>query len=378
MSRFHRRQTTLGRGGPRLVLLCWVTLLWLWCGGSSFPAEAATPVDDQGLAWPAKYLVVSEVTTLSTRFGLIQARLYRPDGLSDAPALVLVHGIHKDGMDEARLKTFAQSLAATGLLVLTPQVPSLADYRIEKSAVEVIGWSAQTLQRRIHRRVGVLGLSFAGGLCLVAAADRRFAPSIGYVVAVGAHDDLERVAHFLLTNEIPTPDGKTRWLRADPYGVLLLAYEHAAGLFAPADVALGRAALRYWLWGEPDKARHQAERLSPAGKSTLESLLTGNQAALLPALRRQLAQARATMRSVSPHAVLAKVRCPVFLVHGTDDAVVPCSETEWLAQGLGGRCRVLISPAVGHVEVTPDAPPAEKLKVARFLGEFLAMAQHLR
>ncbi len=376
MIRSHVRQTTSGRHLRWVIqLLCWLSLVW---GISDVRAAAAPYTVHQDLTWLARYPVTSETTTLPTRSGPVRARLYRPEGLSDAPALVLVHGIHKDGMDEARLKTFAQALAATGLLVLTPHVPSLADYHVEKSAVETIGWSAVALHRQTRRRVGVMGLSFSGGLCLVTAADRRFAPSIGYVLAVGAHDDLERVAHFLLTNEIPTPSGETLRLRADPYGVLLLAYEYAAGLFAPADVEPGRVALRYWLWGETDKARDQAERLSPAGKAILQAMWEGNGTAVLPALRRQLEQQRMALRRVSPHDVLTKVRCPVFLVHGAHDAVVPCSETQWLAQGLGRHCRVLISPAVGHVEVAATATSAEKLKVAQFLREFLDLAHHLR
>jgi len=376
MIRSHAGRNTLRRPLCWVIHLCWWSLVWGI--GDARAAAAASYAVHQDLTWLARYPVASEATTLPTRSGPIRARLYRPKGLSDAPALVLVHGIHKDGMDEARLKTFAQSLAATGLLVLTPHVPSLADYRIEKSAVELIGWSAEALHRQTRRRVGVMGLSFAGGLCLVTAADRRFAPSIGYVLAVGAHDDLERVANFLLTNEIPTPSGEILRLPADPYGVLLFAYEYAAGLFAPADVEPGRAALRYWLWGETDKARDQAERLSPEGKATLQALWSGNGTAVLPVLRRQLEQRRAALRSVSPHDVLARVRCPVFLVHGAHDAVVPCSETQWLARGLQGRCRVLISPAVGHVEVSATATPAEKLEVAQFLREFLALAHHLR
>ncbi len=369
-------RTTLRRPLCWVIHLCWWSLVWGI--GDARAAAAASCAVHQDLTWLARYPVASEATTFLTRSGSVRARLYRPEGLSDVPALVLVHGIHKDGMDEARLKTFAQSLAATGLLVLTPHVPSLADYRIEKSAVELIGWSAEALHRQTRRRVGVMGLSFAGGLCLVTAADRRFAPSIGYVLAVGAHDDLERVANFLLTNEIPTPGGETLRLPADPYGVLLFAYAYAAALLAPADVEPGRAALRYWLWGETDKARDQAERLSPEGKATLQAIWEGDRATILPILRRQLERQRAALRSVSPHDVLAKVRCPVFLVHGAHDAVVPCSETRWLARGLGGRCRVLISPAVGHVEVAATATPAEKLEVTQFLREFLELAHHLR
>jgi pimeloyl-ACP methyl ester carboxylesterase len=362
---------------PRRILL-WVIHLALVVLLISGMARAAPHTGTQVLPWATRYPVVFEVTTLSTPSGPVQARLYQPEGLSDAPAIVFVHGIHKDGMDESRLRAFAQRLAATGLRVLTPHVPSLADYRIEKSAVEVIGWSAVALHRQARRRVGLMGLSFSGGLCLVTAADRRFLPSIGYVLAVGAHDDLERVARFLLTNEILTPTGETLQLQADPYGRLLLAYKYAAGLFDSADVEAGRAALRYWLWGAPEKAREQAERLSPSGKSMVQAIFDGDYTAVTPRLLKQLNQHHAALRSVSPRKVLPKVRCPVYLVHGARDTVIPPSETQWLAHGLKGRCYVLISPAVGHVEIDAQAPPAEQRAVMQFLQEFLTAAHQLR
>ncbi|MCS7081101.1 MAG: hypothetical protein NZ585_13770 [Chloracidobacterium sp.] len=376
-----RSSRLFGKSVGWAAWLCLLSLPW-GVGVLTFCAPAACAAASkpahQGLSLFAKHRVTCAAQTVPTPRGPTHAWLYRPEGLSDAPALVMVHGVHRDGADEVRLKNFAQTLAATGMVVLTPNVQSLADYRIEKSAVEIIGWSAKALRRQTGRRVGVMGLSFAGGLCLVAAADRRFAPEIGYVLAVGAHDDLQRVTRFLLTNEILAPNGETIKLRADPYGVLLLAYEHATTILPPSDVETGRAALRFWLWGQPEQARLAAARMSLVGRERVEKLFDGDYTEVTPPLLRQIERRTAAMREVSPHYVLGRIRCPVFLVHGTNDAVVPPSETQWLARGLGGRCRVLISRAVGHVEVTAEATPTEKLEVAQFLGDFLNMARAVR
>ncbi|OYT69912.1 MAG: hypothetical protein CFK52_12660 [Chloracidobacterium sp. CP2_5A] len=360
----------------------WVAFLCLLrlagAGGAPAGSAAAPHPIVQDLSLLAKHRVIREPAAVPTPRGMVRAWLYRPEGLADAPALVMAHGIHKDGAEEARLKSFAQALAATGMTVLTPNVQALADYRIEKSAIETIGWSAKALHRRAGRRVGLMGLSFAGGLCLLAAADKRFAPEIGYVLAVGAHDDLQRVARFLLTDEIPAPSGETVKLRADPYGAMLLSYNHAAAMFSPSDLSAGRAALRYWLWGQPDQARRAAETLSPLGRALAGKLFAGDDADVTPILLRQIERRAAALRDLSPHDALGRVRCPVFLAHGASDAVIPPSETQWLARGLGERCRVLISRAIGHVEVAADATPAERLEVAQFLGDFLTTARAVR
>lgn len=374
----HGRGALLGRVIGRVIWAALLSFPVMSVGELRFCAAAFPACAAQNFSLPAAHSAVREAHTVPTPRGPVRGWLYRPEGVTDAPAVVMVHGVHRDGADEARLKNFARTLAAAGLIVLTPHVQSLADYRIEKSAVETIGWSAEALHRQTGRRVGVMGLSFAGGLCLMAAADKRFAPEIGYVLAVGAHDDLRRVTRFLLTHEIRTPDGAIVRQKADPYGVLLLAYEYAQAIFPPSDLEAGRAALRFWLWGRPDQAYLAAEKLSPTAKATVERLFAGDSAAVAPILLRQAEHRAAALRRVSPHDVLERIRCPVFLVHGADDAVVPPSETEWLARGLGGRCRVLISRAVGHVEVIAAATPAEKLEVAQFLADFLATARTVR
>src|SRR6185369_6584439 len=115
-------------------------------------------------------------------------------------------------------------------------------------------------------RVGVMGMSFAGGLSLLAAADPRFASDIGFVVAIGAHDDLERVLRFFATNEIAQPDGTTVKLEAHEYGALVMIYGNAERFFPAADVPAAREALRLRLWEQPDAAREKAKELGPASR----------------------------------------------------------------------------------------------------------------
>src|SRR5206468_535916 len=102
--------------------------------------------------------------------------------------------VHRLGIDEPRLVRFARSIASTGAVVLTPELHDLADYRIEARSVAVLGASAHALRGRMaNHRVGLMGMSFAGGLCLLAAAGGPYADDVGFVVAIGAHDDLGRV-----------------------------------------------------------------------------------------------------------------------------------------------------------------------------------------
>ena len=142
-----------------------------------------------------------------TAHGPLRYRTYTPQNVQNPGGVVLLHGVHHLGIDDPRLWNLARALAGAGVLVMTPELQDLADYRVTARTIDVIGDSAAALSTRMRRKVGVLGLSFAGGLALLAANRKEFSNSIGFVVAIGAHDDMTRVARFFAANIIASPDG---------------------------------------------------------------------------------------------------------------------------------------------------------------------------
>ena len=52
-----------------------------------------------------------------------------------------------------------------------------------------------------------MGLSFSGGLALVAAADPEYRPDFKFVFAVGSQDAMAHVANYYLTGQEARPDG---------------------------------------------------------------------------------------------------------------------------------------------------------------------------
>ena len=126
-------------------------------------------------------VTVSEVQ-IPSEDGVIRARLYRPVRHPNAPGLVVLHGVHYLGMNEPRLIGFASAMASGGLQVLTPELPGIRDYHIDASSVRVIGESAKWFAQQTAAPVGVMGLSFSGGLALVAAMDPVYRPDFKFVL----------------------------------------------------------------------------------------------------------------------------------------------------------------------------------------------------
>jgi pimeloyl-ACP methyl ester carboxylesterase len=302
----------------------------------------------------------------------IRARLYLPRG-APRGAIVLVPGVHHLGIDEPRLVRFARAVSASGVTVLTPEIGALLDYRIEGASADEIGEAARALHRRAGAPVGVMGMSFAGGLALLAASDPRFAPDIAFVVAVGAHDDLARVARFFATNAIARPDGSIAHLAAHPYGPLVLVYDHLEDFFPSADLPAAKDALRLWLWEDNAAARARLAALPEASRAKLGALFDGDIARIAPELLAEIDAHVDTMRAASPRGRLANLRTPVFLLHGAGDAVIPASETLWLARDVpAGLVRdVLVSPALVHVELEGEPGVREKWALVHFMAEVL-------
>ena len=122
---------------------------------------------------------------------------------------MLVHGVQYLGIEEPRLQRFAKSVVSAGIVVLTPQVDELADYEVSARSIETVGAAIHALRARSGgaAKVGLMGTSFGGGVSLLTAADPRFADEVAFVVAIGAHDDLARVAGFFATDEIEEVSG---------------------------------------------------------------------------------------------------------------------------------------------------------------------------
>ncbi len=333
-----------------------------------------------GLATLGTYAVDESATTIQTPNGPTPARLYVPRGVTSAPGMVVVHGVHHLGIDEPRLVRFSRAIAAGGVTVLTPELESLTDYRVDERDMPTIGAATGELRQRVGAPVGLLGLSFAGGLSLLAAADPQYTANIGYVVAIGAHDDLARVLRFFATDDIARPDGTMERLAAHEYGALVVVYSHPEEFFAPEDVAIAREAIRLQLWEQGKKARERAERLSPAGRALIDKLLAHRKDAIAPELLAAIPTHAGEMAKVSPHGRLGGLRVPVLLLHGSGDSVIPASETQWLAAQVppGLLRKQLISPLITHVEVGQQPGWRDNAALLEFMAAMLGEVERTR
>jgi hypothetical protein len=193
--------------GVTLLAVAGIAVALPYVDAAAFIARAADlPGAPATLAaWRASRTDAAVDTTIDTRYGRVPARLYRPSD-EFSRTIVLVPGVHRDGIDEARLVGLAQDLSATGFAVVTVASPDLQRFRITPAVTDVIEdailWASARADLAPDGRVGVLGVSFSGGLSIVAAGRARIRDRLAFLVSFGGHGDLARVMHYLTSGEV--------------------------------------------------------------------------------------------------------------------------------------------------------------------------------
>lgn len=319
----------------------------------------------------------TQEVTISTTQGPVRARLFIPRGIVHPPGMVLVHGIHHLGIDEPRLMSFARAAASSGFSVLTPEIAALADYHVDGASISTIGESTAWLQQRLGTGpVTVVGVSFAGGLSLLAACDPRYAPHMRALVLMGAYDNLSRVARFLATSQAEFPDGRMEPYTAHDYGAAVFVYSHLEQFFPASDLAVAHDALRDWLWERPSGAQALFPQLSPASRTTMEILLTRQIDRLRPQLLSAIQEDASQLSAISPEGKLGALHTPVFLLHGATDDIIPSTETLWLEKDIPRPYLrgALITPAFSHVDPDKHAAWTDELQLVEFLAGVLRTA----
>jgi pimeloyl-ACP methyl ester carboxylesterase len=288
---------------------------------------------------------------------------------------MVLHGVHHLGIDDPRLTNFATAMASCGLRVLTPELPGIKDYHVDLDSVRVIGESTRWFAGQTGGPVGVLGLSFSGGLALVAANDPAYRKDFKFVFAVGAQDQMGHVANYYITGQEARPDGTIERLKPHDYGPLVLEYEHLEDFVPAEDEAAIHAVLREHLYENGSAEELAKAKLNPREKAEAAELMDPNSAVTKAKLAASDAKHAKEMKELSPHGMLRTMTTPVYLLHGQGDNIIPSAETLWIASELPRATlrEALVSPVLSHVNLD-DAKP--RISDQWRLVHFFALMMH--
>jgi len=377
-----------------------------YVSAAAFIARAADlPGAPAALAsWTARPVAVPTDTIVPTRYGDVPGRLYRPaNGFSRT--VILVPGVHRDGIDEARLVGLARDLAETGYSVLTVASPDLQRFRITPLVTDVIEdavhWASGQRDLAPDGRVGVLGVSFSGGLAIVAAGRARVRDRVAFLLSFGGHGDLARVMHYLCSGEVVGGLAAARESRVvagarnvqvhppHDYGVAVVLLTMAERIVPPEQVGPLMAGIEGFLLASSldmvDKSRAAEEfarmrtyaETMPEPSRTLMRWVNDRSVKELGARLLPVVDALAdhpAMPALSPERAPSVPTAPIYLLHGADDNVIPSIETVLLGEHLRDRAPVvgLLSGLITHAEVNRAPTAIEAWRLASFWQQVLS------
>ncbi len=293
----------------------------------------------------------------------LPATLLRERRSAPLPAWILLHGLTRPGRSHAELLRFARALASAGAVVVIPEIREWTQLRLapDRALPAIVAAVAGLKESGLAREPpGVVGFSFGAPQALRAAATSDLRGRIGAVVGFGAYFDVTRTVRFQLTGEHEWKGRRCR-LTPDPYGRWIMAANHLTDVPGHADAGdVSRALWRL--------AAQAGDRQVPADDPALDPLRDELRGEVAPSRRglfdafarragpapegaRELgdALAAAALRKTPELHVtgcLGSVDCPVELVHGREDRLIPFTETLRLAAAF---------PAEAALQVTVTA-----------------------
>ena len=312
----------------------------------------------------------------------IRVRVYQPKR-SPRATFMIAPGLHYEGADDPRQDRFCRVLAAAGHLVLAPILQEFIDLQPSSRVIDDFErvWAARGRWDPSERPPVVFSISF-GSLPACGLASRVGA-GVERLVLFGGYADMPETLRYCLFGRQDIVDGRAHTTR-DPLNQPVVFMSFLPYLDPPCeDPDAVRAAWRQFVmrtWGRPEMKAFEryspiALEIAPTVPDNVRELylhgvgMTPNWLDFAIDASAKAAPIQAAL-NVVPY--LAGVRCPVDIVHGRTDDVIPVEQAEVLARGMtNAEVAVHLTGLSSHTAGTMPSPSqalGEVTSLVRMLG----------
>jgi pimeloyl-ACP methyl ester carboxylesterase len=278
----------------------------------------------------------------------LEALIYYPAGSLPTQAIVMAAGISELGCYHPRLQALSRVLADSGMLVITPDIKIFRQFQISAEPInEFIFWFDQAKTLKVGsklQKVGLAGISYSGTLALMAAVRPEVRDRVSFVVGIGSYFNLTQCTKF--------------WFDAGP--VTVSEGYYPTRFYAKWVIML--AALDTIASNEDRVYLHDLlqnlllqKKISPPDSPLTSEGERWRRLAIMredqadPELSHQIEShlTQRLYRQLDPREALPELSCPVFLIHGSYDDLIPFTESQELHKRIENSY-LLISPVLTH------------------------------
>jgi hypothetical protein len=286
-----------------------------------------------------------------------------PSAKPSSTTLIVVTGLHPNGIYDPRFVSFAESCAQEGFQIAGLDVSDFRNFLLTKSTFDtilsVVDQLAENLQPETRKRIGVLGISYGAGPAFQIAVNHK----IDFVVSIGGYFNLLHAIEYSFSG---IHGDAQRYVHE--WGRLIFAITHLEDLTNPEDSEILRQSLQLRLKLKESEAATLEERLSSDGKILLQGILKGLTEEQMNLFRTVARSREKEALELSPASFLEKIdrRTALYLIHGVSDDSIPFEESIELhhaAKEKGFLSRCLITKGLTHVDVIRPSAVVEFVKL---------------
>jgi pimeloyl-ACP methyl ester carboxylesterase len=203
-------------------------------------------------------------------------------------------------------------------------------------------------------RAGIGAFSYAVGPAVLAALEPVIRERVDFVLGIGGYFDLHRVVTFFTTGYFEK-DRQWHYLKPNRYGKWVFVLGNIGRLAEPIDRATFLRMAERKLDNPHADIDDLKGPLTPEGRSLLDVLENHEPERSLALLARLPASIRAELNALNlANKDLSRLRAQLILLHGTDDAIIPYTESMALAAAApAGRSELFLIDGLAHVNVRP-------------------------
>ncbi len=286
--------------------------------------------------------------------------LYQTSGKPAGVPLVLVPGAAPGGKDDPRLVAVAETFARSGFTVLVPDIENLRQLNVSAEDSAHIAAAVLRVAKATGRdgepAVGIMAVSYAAGPAVIAATETPAKEAVAFILTVGGYYDMEAVITFFTTgNYRDSPEDAWRYRRPNEHGKWVFLRSNAARMPEWRDQVLLDAIADRKIYDPAADVAHLVGRLGADGRAVMDLLSNRDPervGALIRALPRTL---RDEIFALDLKRLdLSQAGYEVILLHGSNDPIIPNTESRALARALPEeQAHLYLLEGLEHVELRP-------------------------
>jgi hypothetical protein len=312
--------------------------------------------------WTRPTTLPPRIQRSEVRFGdndKLRALRYEAVG-SPRGAYLMAPGLHPLGPEHPVLDRFCRILAASGFLVLSPELPDHRLTLLTDAATDQLGQALRALRRAVDgQKPAIFAVSFGVLPAMRIASDPAYQNDIAGLLLYGGHADFSPALTYLLTGTVdgcPVHDVDPR---LGPVPLMNLPHLPCPEALRPD---LHRAWLSWmsevWILDGKDPApwweravAHEATL--PESLRPLFRIGVGLEPGVGPLVEEAVTKDPEFARKFSPTTYAPGVTQPVIILHGADDPVIHVSQADRLRDALAPHTQVerYVTGLYGHTKL---------------------------